>query len=265
MDHLRVLPRCVIAAACLALGGTAFAANTSFDFERLWLDPSARGSLVIGSGETLPAGGLRLSVSGGWERSPLVLTDKGMRGRGLFANDDRVGDVVRNRWTLHLTAAVGITSRLEIGGRLPMTVSQNGSDLTADGFPPLRKTLVGTPSVMGRFGLTQQGGGMPVSTAIAFEAAFPVDKNEDLNGNPRPYYLPRLEIGHRTNAFLVAADLGASLRPRSVPFPTDDKLHNEMTAGAVFATVGRPLRYEVSARGAFNAASAPAAPATLMN
>ncbi len=253
MTHLQLVSRCAAALVLSAVGGTALAVNTSFDLERLWLDPSARGSLVIGSGETLPAGGARLSLSAGWERSPLVLTRQGMRGRGLFANQHRIGDVVRDRFMLQVTGAVAITSRLEAGVRLPLMLSQNGSDLSASGFPELRRRAVGTFSAMARYGVTQQSEAMPLSSALALEAAFPVGVSNDLNGNPRPYFLPRVEVGHRTERFLVAADLGAALRPHAVSIPFSDELHDEITAGAVLATVRQPLRYEVSLRGAFNA------------
>ncbi len=253
MAQVQVVSRCAVVVALLLLGGTASAANTSFDFERLWLDPSARGSLVIGSGETLPSGGARLSLAGGWERSPLVLTSKGLRGRGLFSNDHRIGDVVRDRFTVHVTGAVAITSRLEFGFRLPVTVSQNGSDLSASGFPELRRRALGTLSAMFRYGITQQGESHAFSSAVAVEAGFPTSRIDDVDGSPRPYFLPRLELGHRTDSYLAAVDLGAALRPNSVGVPFSDKLHHEITAGAVLATVGRPARYEVSLRGAFNA------------
>lgn len=239
----------------LALLGTvtARAQSTSYDLERLSLDPSARGSLVLGSGETLPAGGFRFAVGAGWERAPLVLLDDGrLRGRGLFATGGRRGDVVTDRWMLHGVAAVGILDRLELGVRVPYVVSQNGSDLTAEGLPKLRKDTLGTLSAMLRLGLSRQADGSPVSTAVAFVAALPQHRGSDLDGDPKVFFVPRLELGRRFDGFLVAGNLGAIIRSRALDLTVGEKLRHELTAGLVAATTGAPLRLEASLRGAFN-------------
>jgi OmpA-OmpF porin, OOP family len=247
-----VFLRLAVAVAFLGLGRGALAADTSYDLERLWLDPSARGSLVLGDGETLPQSGARLGIAGGWERAPLVLREPGLRGAGLFSNGHRIGDVVKDRWTLHLVGAVGITDRLELGLRVPITLSQKGSDLTGEGFPKLRQRDLGTISGMVRYGLTRQASGAPVNTALALDVGVPVDRVSDLDGNPGVTIAPRFEIGHRYERFVVGADVGANLRTHPVELTDNEKLHHEVTAGLMAATAGKPVRLEASLRGAFN-------------
>jgi outer membrane protein OmpA-like peptidoglycan-associated protein len=247
------LRRFVVAVA-LVLAAAARAQSTSYDLERLSLDPSARGSLVLGSGETLPAGGFRFAVGGGWERAPLVLLDDGaLRGRGVFAGGSRRGDVVKDRWMLHGTAAVGLFDRLELGVRVPYIISQDGKNLTAQGIPKVRSDMLGTVSAMLRLGITRQADGSPVSTAVAFEAAFPRNESSDLDGDPKVFFVPRLEVGHRFDGFLLAGNLGAIIRSDDLKLTVGEKLRHELTGGLVVATTGAPLRVEASLRGAFNA------------
>jgi hypothetical protein len=192
--------RLAMALGFLGLGRGAAAANTSYDLERLWLDPSARGSLVLGDGETLPAQGARIGAGVGWEGSPLVLRNPGLRGGGLFSDGHRIGDVAKDRFTLRLVAALGITDHLEFGARVPLLLSQDGSNLSANGFPPLRKSDIQALSAMVRYGLTRQASGAPISTAIAAEVGFPIDHAGDVNGGPSngyPGVIPRFEIGKR--------------------------------------------------------------------
>ena len=247
------LLRLAVAVAVLCLGQGALAASTSYDLERLWLDPSARGSLVLGDGETLPQAGARLGIAAGWERAPLVLREPGLRGAGLFSNGHKIGEVVEDRWTLHLVAAVGLTDRLELGLRVPITLSQKGSDLTAQGFPELRSRDLGTISGMIRYGISRQASGAPVNTAVALDVGVPVDRVTDLDGDPGMTFAPRFEIGHRYERFVVGADVGANLRSSAVELTAGEKLHHEVTAGLLAATAGKPVRLEATLRGAFNA------------
>lgn len=247
MTRLRIASRCAVAVALLGAARIALPADFAYDLERLWLDPSARGSLVIGSGETLPARGLRLTLAGGYERSPLVAAEDGLRGRGLLSEGDELADLVKDRWTIHVTAAAALTDRLELGLRLPMTASQESPDLS-----DLRSTLVGTPSAMLRLGLTRQGDGAPVSSAIAVEFAYPIHDDGDVDGDPDPFFVPRLEIGHRFARFLAAANLGAVIRPNALDLGGGQELGHEYSAGAVLATTGAPLRAELSLRAAVN-------------
>jgi OmpA-OmpF porin, OOP family len=245
--------RALVAAAVLVASSTAQAQRTGFDLERLTLDPSARGSLVLGTGETLPENGFRLSLAGHYERAPLVLTSSGdLRGRGLFADATRAGDVVTDRWTVHLGIGVAVTDRLELGLRLPYVVDQSGDDLSGNGLPPLRSSAFGTPSVMLRYGVLSERAGAPVSAAVAIEAHIPISRPNDLTGQPDDMIVPRVEVGKSFGSWLVAANVGANLRTGDENLTNGEELSHEALGGLVVATTGRPLRFEASARGYFN-------------
>jgi outer membrane protein OmpA-like peptidoglycan-associated protein len=241
--------RLVLSLVALASSSTALAQRAAYDLERLWLDPSARGSLVLGDGRTLPAHGFRLALAGGFERAPLTASEHGLRGRGLFSTGDHFGDVVHDRWTVHVVGALALTRSLELGVRWPVTVSQRSSG----GLPSPRSTLAGTPSAMLRWGFASQERGAPVSAALAAEVAYPIRMgSSDVDGDPKVYFVPRLEVGRTYDSFLLAGNLGANVRTAPVKLGGDQRLHSELTGGVVVATTGAPLRWELSARGAAN-------------
>jgi outer membrane protein OmpA-like peptidoglycan-associated protein len=240
--------RVLAALVALAAATSASAQRAAYDLERLWLDPSARGSLVLGDGRTLPAHGYRLALAGGFERAPLTASEHGLRGRGLLSTGHHVGDVVHDRWTVHLVGALALTDRLELGARWPIVVSQSSSG----GLPKPRSTLAGTPSAMVRWGALSQDAGGPFSLALAAEVAYPIPaRGSDVDGDPKVFFVPRVEVGRAYGGWLAAVNLGANLRTAPVKLG-DERLHSELTGGLVVATTGAPLRWEVSARGAGN-------------
>jgi outer membrane protein OmpA-like peptidoglycan-associated protein len=241
--------RLALALAAFAAAAPALAqGRAAYDLERLWLDPSARGSLVLGDGRTLPAHGFRLALAGGFERAPLTASEHGLRGRGLLSTGDHLGDVVHDRWTVHLVGAVALTRRIELGARWPAIVSQDSSG----GLPGPRSTLAGTPSAMLRWGALSQEEGAPVSLALAAEVAYPIPaRSEDVDGDPKVFFVPRLEVGRTLGGVLVAANVGANLRTAPVKLG-EERLHSELTGGAALASTGAPFRWELSARGAAN-------------
>ena len=85
----------------LGLGlGVSLAASAQVpraDVEQLWLDPAARGSLFVGSGDTLPARGVRVGVG---DRDTVVDT---VRSLGAPALPARTASVLATActWRLH--------------------------------------------------------------------------------------------------------------------------------------------------------------------
>jgi OOP family OmpA-OmpF porin len=85
--------------AWVALGSLtavrAFAQTTAnppqFELERLELDPSALGSLMVGTGQALEDGTYRIGLAFQYERNPLLLQ----------VNGTNSGAVVANRLTAH--------------------------------------------------------------------------------------------------------------------------------------------------------------------
>lgn len=244
----------VAVAAALALAAQAATAQvTQFNLERLTLDPSARGSLVLGSGETLPAEGFRLSLGLHYENSPLVRTRDGdLRGAGLFEDRRDTGSVIYGRTTLHALVAFGLTDRVEVGLQVPIVIDQYGDNLTAFGFNQPQASGVASPTLGLRLGLLKQDGAKGVSAAIALDAQTGWGKLNTYNGDEGYQLRPRIELGKRFDGFLVAANVGGIARKTAVKLTNGEKLDNELTAGLVWATTGTPVRAELSARGAFN-------------
>src|SRR5512147_1807010 len=165
-------------ALCLAAATARAQQMPAFDLERLWLDPSARGSLVVGDGEVMPTGEFRGSLTFHYERQPMVLTDVGtLRGRGLFWEKGRVGDLVKDRITAHLNFAVTLVSRLELGVGLPLVGYQGGDSLIPLGFRKPAQSGVGAPTFGLPYGLTAKGDGMPFSSAIGVYVSPPWEDN----------------------------------------------------------------------------------------
>src|SRR4051812_33131571 len=115
--------RLVFSFALAFAATSARAALPLLQLERFEPDPSARGSIALGGGETLEAGKFRFSGSVGWVHSPLY-AEQG----------DATLRVIGERFTLHLGAAFGFNGVIEAGLRLPVVVFQSSDDLSALGL-----------------------------------------------------------------------------------------------------------------------------------
>jgi outer membrane protein OmpA-like peptidoglycan-associated protein len=238
-------------AAALAMAGTraeAQVAVPNFELERLWLDPAAVGSLVVGTGEIVGPTSPRLSLAAHWEHQPLVVTEDGARGWGLGAPGSRQADVVANRVTFHLGAAVPLGERLQLAVRLPVIAWQDGDAIAGRG--PLPAAGVGTPTLGLTWKLVQQGDGAPVNMAVGLDALAPWGSGQALAGNPQWYFAPRLEAGRRFDGFVIGAQAGLLVRERELSFG-QATMSTEVQGGAVIATTGAPLRGELSVRGSY--------------
>ena len=190
---------------CLAAATARAQQMPAFDLERLWLDPSARGSLVVGNGEVMPAGEFRGSLTFHYERQPMVLTEAGtLRGRGLFWDETRRGDLVKDRLTAHLNFAVTLVSRLELGVGLPLVGYQAGDSLIPDGFRKPDQAGVGAPTFGLRYGLTSQRAGAGFSSAIGVYVSPPWEDNLLWGGSKGWTVMPRAEVGHDFGRWLLA-------------------------------------------------------------
>ena len=91
----------------------------AFTLQRLRLEPSGLGSLVVGTGRTLEPGVLRVSMQAHYEHLPLNFArswDPGVTTFGL----------VENKLSGHVTAAVGVLPGLQLGAQLPYVLAQQG-------------------------------------------------------------------------------------------------------------------------------------------
>jgi outer membrane protein OmpA-like peptidoglycan-associated protein len=235
--------------ASLAVAPSALAQVPQFELERLQLDPTAKGSLVLGDGEVGPQWSTRFFLAGHLEHQPLVLKDDGTyRGRGMGAKGNSV-DVVKDRVTAHLGIAVAVLDSLELYLRLPYVADQK-SDLVA-GAP--KKNGIGGPSFGFRWGIAGQGDQTPVSIAFAADLYPGWGTRDAFAGNPDFSWAvaPRIEVGHRFEKWLIALQGNAVFRESAIKLSNSETLDAEFGGGLVVATTGK-LRGELSVRGTVN-------------
>lgn len=232
--------RSVVGLSALAFAGIAAAQSTdSFEFERLQLDPAARGSLVVGTGEVAPAGSFRVSVSGEREHLPLVVVG----GDDVLGRRDNgsAEALVKDRDTLHLTADVVLLPRLELYARGNFILSQ-GDGITA------ASADWAAPSFGLRLGVLQQSSGAPLNVAIAGEF-FPAWGTAGLFAKPNDAgALGRLELGRTFGKVVVGLDGAYAYQDKQLIGTRE--MGSEVRWGAVVAGTGT-VAPELSYRGAF--------------
>jgi outer membrane protein OmpA-like peptidoglycan-associated protein len=234
--------RATLVAALLALSGAARAQELDFNVERLRLDPSARGSLVMGSGEVLKADEVRLSATFHYERTPLVLMENGdLRGHGIFADDG--ADLVESRSTVHLVAGIGLTDNLEFGLEVPLVVDQSTEvgGLGGDG--------IAAPWFQLRYGT---GALQPIAAAASLALSPSWGNGTRFNGNAGWSIVPGVEVGYQLGRSVVMASLAGLLRTDDVQLTNGEDLSHEIQAALGWATTGRPVRFELTAHAAFD-------------
>jgi outer membrane protein OmpA-like peptidoglycan-associated protein len=210
----------------------------TFELERLSLNPSGTGSLLLGTGELLPAKDYRLALTSHYENEPLVLVTNGVR----------LGTVVRHRTTAHLSAAYGLGDRLELGLQVPLLLQQRGDDLTGRGVPkPLGGTALGTPLALLRLKLLAQRDGHPVDLSVGAQAGPRLGSAAALARELRA--TPSLMVGRGFGPVRAALDLGMLLRSRTVlsqDARVQDEVGHALRLGAALATTGRGVRAETA-------------------
>ena len=90
-----------------------------------------------------------------------------------------------------------------------------------------------------RWSALSQEDGAPLSLALAAEAGFPIHHSDDVDGDPKPVIVPRLELGHTAGHMLVAVNVGGNLRTGPLKLGASQRLHSELTGGVV----NEPVRF----------------------
>jgi len=209
-----------------------------FNLQRLKLDPAALGSLMVGTGRTLPQGMLRMSVQGHYENLPFLFQTRWEPGSGA--------GLVENRFTLDVTAAYGVTSWLQVAAEVPYIVSQGGKQFL-DVAPPSGKGL-GTPWLGLRTALVRQDFGLQVAADVT--AALPVGSKELLARDEYAIH-PRLQLGFLAEGWQVGGEAGVLLREQqqltALSREAKDVIGSEVRLGAtVTSRAGESTRGEVS-------------------
>ena len=183
------------------------ASAQSLEVERLQLDPSARGSLVLGSGEVGEQGSFRLSFAGHWEHRPLVLVGGAdVLGR---RSDEGALAIIDDRLSVLGTVSFVVLPRIEIYARGTFIADQDGER----GLAPADSSGFGMPSFGLRLGALQQADGAPVNVALAAEFMPAWGTPGAAAKFSEPGALMRLELGRWQGPVLVAANAGFLVRP----------------------------------------------------
>ncbi|MDC0711170.1 OmpA family protein [Stigmatella sp. ncwal1] len=234
--------------AFLGLGLTVGVANAAepgvaeLPLERLELNPGAAGSLLLGTGELLPQGELRISTVGQYQNKPIVMTRIG-----------EVNRIVGHRVSAHLAAAYSPWDWLELGAQVPLVAHQGGDDLSGRGFvrPPVYG--LSTPVLGVRWGPLSQRNGRWADVALGVGVGLPFGEASGLSSDAGGHVTPQLMLGRRFGWFRVALDTQVLLRKKlsALPNPVFEQAQvgSEVRIGAVAATVGRRLRWELDVRG----------------
>jgi OOP family OmpA-OmpF porin len=213
-----------------------------FELERMDLNPGAEGSLLMGTGELLPAGDFRFSSVAHYQHNPFV-----------FSRAGKAIPIVGNRATLHLAAAYAPFSWLEMGVQLPIMMLQTGTDLSEEGIARPASFGLSTPMASARVGLVSQQAGSWGDLALEMGVGAPVGSAPGFARDAGLRYAPRLMIGRRFGWFRAALDTRLMLRPALDPISerdlARDAVGNETQVGLALATVGRRTRWELDVRG----------------
>ncbi|WP_224247260.1 OmpA family protein [Hyalangium gracile] len=216
----------------------------SFELERLDLNPGAAGSLLMGTGELLPAGDFRFSAVGHYQHNPFV-----------FSRDGQVVPIVGSRATTHLAAAYAPFSWLELGVQLPIVVLQTGTDLSGEGIARPASSGLSTPTVSARVGLVSQQAGSWGDLALEMGVGAPMGSAPGFARDEGLRYAPRVMIGRRFGWFRVAVDSRLMVRPVLTPYEeralARAAVGNEAQVGLALAMVGQRTRWELDLRGTF--------------
>ncbi|MHB1846629.1 MAG: OmpA family protein [Deltaproteobacteria bacterium] len=229
----------IVASVALCLAGSALGQSApppGFDLERLTLNPSALGTLVVGSGQMLVAGSYRASAALGLEDAPLVLEQGG-----------RSSAVIGARLTLDVFGEYALSDRVEVGASVPIVPYQGTGALSGLGYGAPAQTALETPELHVRAGLLSEADGKPLDLAGELGVGLPLGATSAFAGNPGFSLLPSVMAGHRFGSIQGAAQLAADIQPATSI--GSQRLGSDLTLGVGASTLGPKLRGELNAIG----------------
>lgn len=216
-------------AALVVLLGASSALAHPTEIETLRLDPSARGSLLLGNGGTLPQLHFRTAVSAFYSYGHLRGVDSGQV-------------LIRDRFGFEVNGALGITHWLEINASVPIIVGQS----TGIGFAAAPAGL-GTPYLGVRFGILDYAA--PFALNAGIDIGLPVGTRLAM-GNAGWQFHPRVNLGQKFQLFQLGFELGAQIREFVVDVTEENgpKVGHAITVAGMITSVGKGLRGEFSTR-----------------
>jgi outer membrane protein OmpA-like peptidoglycan-associated protein len=235
------------AALALALAlipaARAQTAVPGFELERVRLNGGAQHGLLVESGDLLPRFGYRAAITFDYEQDALVLVQSGKR----------VGAVVSDRVSLHLSGAFSPTDWLDVSLQLPIILQQAGHDVASLGFTPVYSgAAVGTPWLGVRGGLLQERRGNPLDLSLGVALGLPIGTAASLSADGSVSVIPSLGLGKTLASFLRLGGnvsmLIRNARSLSVGSAVSDEVGSLVSTGLVLSTLGSGLRGELSGR-----------------
>jgi OOP family OmpA-OmpF porin len=223
-----------------------------FQLERMDFNPSAVGSVVMGTGEMPSAGEFRISLLAHHEHAPLT----------FYRSDIGHSVVIENRLTTEILASWAATDHLEFGLQLPLIVRQDSADLNHLGLASPSSSGLSTPQVHARQGLLAERDGRPMDLSVELSTGLPLGSTEALAGDKGFRLTPKVMAGHSFSWLRVGAEAGLLLQPTVVLSPRSsvvlDEIGDELRFGATVSTTNAGLRGEVAVRGALPLVRSPA-------
>ncbi len=147
------------------------------DIEQMWIDPTGRGSLLVGNGRTLESLDFRIGASA-------TYTYANFRGYRFPTGDVQL----RDRFGVQVFGGIGITNWLELGVNVPVFFSQS----SAQNFP-VQSAGLGNPWAHLKFGIL--GASSPVNLSAGVGVGIPVGTAAAQGGGNGIQFLPRLTLG----------------------------------------------------------------------
>jgi outer membrane protein OmpA-like peptidoglycan-associated protein len=243
--------------AATLLGSTPALAQSEnrlpgFQLERLELNPSGAGSLLVGTGAMAPAGQLRVSLLAQHEQAPLT-----------FSHSEQGHSVViKSRLTSYALATWSATSFLELGLQVPFILRQETGSLGHLQLTAPSSSGLSTPSFHARLGLLEQGEHSPLDVALELGTGLPLGSDAALARNSSFRFTPKVMVGREFGVLRAGVEAGAQLQP-SVVLSRDasnvrDEVGSELRMVASLSTTNEGLRGEVAVRGALPLVRSPA-------
>jgi hypothetical protein len=235
-----VVPALLLARVALAQGSPL----PQFNLDQLDVNTAALGSMVVGTGDTLPAGSLRFSLAGDYENDPLVY---------YTADGTLAGSVISDRFTVHVVGAWAPTDWIQFGVDLPVIASQTGVDLREYGIPIPTRRAIQSPTATVRVRLTNQANGALLDSALQVGIRPPIGTDGAWAKERAIGVAPKLMLGRHFGWLLAGGELGVRWSPSGSTLPAGGDLPNTLgnhfqLAGVLSAGDATGLRGEASAR-----------------
>ncbi len=213
--------RALVVALTLASAALAQTIPTA-DLEQQWLDPAARGSLLVGNGLLLERLQFRVGAA-------LTYTYANFRTYGAPSQAPLISD----RLGVQVTGAVGLTDWLEVSANVPVLFAQYGQRRFGAASAGL-----GNPFLSAKVGLLDNN--KPVALSFGLGVGVPVGTGA-AQGNGGIEVAPRLTAGKVFNDWQFGVELAGLVRPTAdystITGERADKVGSQLSLSGMVSSV----------------------------